>query len=321
MFGQGPLKGFRVADDFNVNPLVMAISTDMLSFVHVGDLIVVDAEAGTRQFVELKSGNKNIEIATAAEFAIRSDCQKFEQMATADFDEADRKHYERVKRQVKRYNTIMATIRNEGGIDPNTGDQVVIYSSPEPRAFWADRIEACYQSLSDEKKWAIDVIDDCVYLGVYSDQYSAFVGFQSWMRIERCESRIHNLTDSFHDPGVRPLGASFLSMELRKEVMRGDILVIMCLDIARFIELGNSMQPGFMRLATKAESSKAPAHRFGSLTLNGCHVVATIGGEEQILGLGTRDRILFDQQRPRQLLAQHLAAGPLSKHANAAGKQ
>lgn len=304
----------RVADDLNANPLVMALSTDMLSFVHVGDLIVTNRLTGLIDFIELKAGDKNAGIAAMAEFAVRSECEVFEQMVTADFGEADKKHYERVKRQAVRNETIMSTIRNEGGIDPNTGYNVVIHVTPEPVAFWSDRIQRCYESLTDEKRWALDVIDECLYLGVYSDQYSAFVGFQAWMRVQHCEARIFSLTDSFQDPGVRPLGATFLSLELRQKILRGEIQVITCLDIQRFIGLGNSMQAGFMRLATRAESAKIRDRGIGNFTLDGRFIQTTVGGETATLGAGTRDRIIFDQQHPAQLLAQRLAGGPMSQH-------
>jgi len=307
-------EAMRVADSFNANPLVMALSTDMLTFVHVGDLIVTNRETGFTDFIELKAGDKNAGIAAIAEFAVRSRCEMFEQMATADFDETDKKHYERVKRQASRNDTILSTIRNEGGTDPNTGNRVIIRSTPEPVSVWSNRIQQCFESLTEDKKWAIDVIDDCLYLGVYSDQYSAFAGFQGWMRIQHCESQIFSLTDSFLDPGVRPLGATFLSLELRQKILRGDILVIMCLDIKRFVELGNTMQPGSMRLATPAESAKMFNRGIGNFTLKGRFINLTVGGEKTTLGAGIRDRILFDQQYPAQLLKHHLMAGPISQY-------
>jgi hypothetical protein len=310
----------RAAASFNSDPMVMALSTDMLSFVHVGDLLVANRKTGTIDFVELKAGNKNAHIAAVADFAVRSECVAFERMTTANFNETDKKHYERVKRQAERNNTIVSTIRNEGGTDPSTGLKVVIRAMPEPVDFWSDRIEACYAALRGDKTWALDVIDECVYLGVYSDQMSAFAGFNGWMKIQHCESKIFSLTDSFHDPGVRPLGATFLSMDLRLKVLRGEILVIICLDILKFIELGNSMQPGYMQLASKAASLKAHSRLINPLTLNGRHIVTTIGGETAVVGLGTRDRILFDQQSPRQLLAHRLAAGPIGQSARSKAK-
>jgi hypothetical protein len=308
-------EAMRTADGLNSNPLVMALSTDMLSLVHVGDLIVTNRETGSTTFVELKAGDKNASIAVLAEMSVRADCEVFEKLATAEFDETDKSHYARVKRQAVRNETIMSTIRNEGGIDPNTGNQVVIHATPEPVAYWSERIQRCYDSLTDEKKWAIDVVDECVYVGVYSDQQAAYVGFNAWMRIQRCDSQVFSLTDSFHDLGTRPLGATFLSLELRQKVLRGEILVIMCVDIQKLIELGNSMQQGFMRLATRAESAKMRDRRMGNFALNGRHICTTIDGELAYLGAGTRDRILFDHQHPAQLLAQRLVAGPISQYA------
>jgi len=69
------------ADDINARPLSMALCTDMLSLVHVGDLLVSDLETGQLIFIELKAGDKNFAISKAAEFAVDSGCQAFEQYA------------------------------------------------------------------------------------------------------------------------------------------------------------------------------------------------------------------------------------------------
>lgn len=302
------------ADNYNKTPQVMAVSTDMLSLVHVGDLILANSEESSVKFVELKSGVKNAEIAATAEFAVRSKCELFESLATSQYDETDKKHYQRVKRQAKRNEMIVSTIRNEGGTDPNTGAQIVIKSTPEPPEYWCDRITRCYESLDQDKTWAIDVIDGCVYLGVYSYQRMAFAGFQMWMDRELCESPIFSLTDSFHDLGVRPLGATLLPESLRRKALRGEILVIMCLDILKFIDLGNRICPGSMRLATKAETARMRGHRMGNFMLNKRFICVTIAGEVSYLGAGTRDRILFDQHSPAHLLKQRFAAGPISQH-------
>lgn len=299
-------EAMRVADQLNADPLTIALSTDMLSLVHVGDLLVANRKTGEVTFVELKAGEKNAQIASFAEFAVRSGCGHFEQLATADFDQTDKKHYERVKRQAVRNETIMSTIRNEGGIDPNTGATVVIRTTPDPVEVWSECIQAGYESLQNGKKWAIDCVDDCLYVGVYADQAMAFMGFQAWMKGQQCESRIYNLADSFRRPSVRPLGAAFLSSDLRQKILRGDIIVVICLDIQKFIELGNSMAPGAMRFATPAEA-KARDHRMSYMTFAGKSVVFLVNGQVHFAGAGLVDRIIFDQQSPSQILAQRLA--------------
>jgi hypothetical protein len=103
--------------------------------------------------------------------------------------------------------------------------------------------------------------------------------------------------DSFLDFNVRPLGATLIPETLRRKVLRGEILVVMCLDILKFIDLGNRIRPGSMRLATKAETAKMRRHSMGmgSLMLNNKLICTTIAGQDLYLGAGTRDRILFDQ--------------------------
>jgi len=296
------------AEHVNKEPQVMGLCTDMLSAVHVGDLLIANRETGEVQFAELKSGERNFAITAVAEFAVQSKCAHFEHIATAEFDETDKKHYTRVKRQAQRNETIVETIRNEGGSDPSTGAQVFIHPTEEPTEIWTHVITSCYEQLSERKSWAIDVVDGCLYVGVYSSQKMAFVGFQAWMAREKCESRIYNLTDSFFDPGTRPLGATLLPFQLREKVLRGEILVIMCLDIVKMIELANHMQPGHMRLATKKETAKMlQKHPMGDFTLKGLLVKTNEGsGQSMFLGGGFRDRILFDQQRPAQLIAQYI---------------
>ena len=297
--------GMTAADDLNLEPLVMAVCSDMLSLVHVGDLVVVDARTGRVQFAELKAGDKNVRIAQLAEFAVSSQCEHFERLATADFNEIDKQHYARVKKQTERNATIISTINNEGGTDPRTGSRVHISSIDGPSEYWSEAIQRCYESLAPDKKWAIETVDNCVYVGVYTDQKMAFAGFKSWMKIIECDSPVFNLTDSFGIVSARPLGAADLSEELRMKVLRGEVLVVMCLDVRGFIELGNTIAPNSMRLASKAETAQANQRMplLQCLTLNDRVVCSETANGTSYIGVGMRDRILFDQHRPLQLLA------------------
>ena len=296
-------------EDLNAQPMVMALSTDMLSRVHVGDVLKMDLDTGRIEFLELKSGEKNAQIASTADFAIQSQCEHFEALATAEYSKTDRKHYERVKKQAQRNSTILATIRDERGEDPSTGHKVTITDLGKPIEVWSERIQSCYESLTDDKKWAISSVEECVYLGVYSDPNIGFVGFNGWMDRRGCSSPVFSLTDSFFYSSARPLGSTFLSYDLRSKVLRGEIVVIICLDVLRLIELGNRIRPGSMRLATRAESAMANKLRVQSLTLGDLSVVMRVGDRDTFLGGGILDRIVFDQHLPSQLLEHHLSAG------------
>lgn len=56
---------------------------------------------------------------------------------------------------------------------------MLVHPTEKPTEIWTDVITACYEQLSEKKSWAIDVVDGCLYVGVYSSQKMAFVGFQA----------------------------------------------------------------------------------------------------------------------------------------------
>lgn len=296
-----------VAASYNKDRYQVALCTDMLSYVHVGDLLVSDAKSGTITFVEIKTGEKNMAITRAVNFALDSECGLFEHLTTEQLSQVDRAQYNRVKRQAIRNQTIVDTVRNEGGTDPNTGAIVSVLKTDDPPMLWSDRIVSCYRELSDSKPWSIASIDECVHLGVYNRRDMAFVGFNSWMDRLKCTSPIFNLTDSFRDPSVRPLGATFLPIELQNKILRGDVLVIICLDYERLFQMSNKMHDSVMRSASRRETSEAKRHKLRMLEFNGRLIEMRIGDNALYLGAGFRDRVIFDQHCPSQLVSQNIA--------------
>ena len=291
----------------------MALCTDMLSLVHVGDLLVIDLDAARLQFVELKAGDKNFAISKAAEFAVQSGCKAFEQSVTAGLNAVDAKHFERARRQTLRNQIILDAIRNEGGQDHNTGRTLRIHATGEDLEIWSDTISRCYAQLSEEKTFAISTVDDCVHVGVYNHREVAFVGFSTWMDQIRCQSPIYNLTDSFLIPTARPLGATMLSLELQRRVLRGEIIVIVCLDLMRMVDVGNKICPGFAGFTSAKQTRQLRGRGMTSLELKGRAVRLHAAGQSTLLANGFRDRVVFDQQRPVQLLRNHLRS--MSKEA------
>ena len=59
-----------------------------------------------------------------------------------------------------------------------------------------------------------------------------------------------------------------------------------------------------------------PDHPMGDFTLNGLLVETNVGsGQSMFLGGGFRDRILFDQHRPAQLIAQNIRSSAAFREA------
>jgi len=223
----------------------------------------------------------------------------------AGFNTVDVKHYERAKRQKIRNETILDALRNNGGNDHNTGASLQIHETDEAMEVWTETIVCLYAQLSDEQRFAIATIDGCVHVGVYNNRDLAFVGFNVWMDEMKCESPIYNLTDSFAIPSARPLGATHLSLDLQKRILRGEVIVIICLDLTRMIEAANSSRPGLLELASKRETRKLREQKIGTLELKNQALKLRAEGQTVFLANGFRDRVVFDQQRPTQLLRHH----------------
>ncbi|TXT41452.1 MAG: hypothetical protein FD135_238 [Comamonadaceae bacterium] len=291
------------ADQFNKDPHTIALCNDISSFIHVGDLLVFDVKNQHRAFVELKSGSKNILFSRAAAHAVHMGDDALEEKFKSKLDPTDLAHYLRSRKQHERGSAITSTIKNEGGVDPNTGAKVSIHSSSIVVQTFSDKIVGCWTELSETKKWAICTVDQCVHIGVYNDQQSAFVGFNAWMDAIHCTSKVHNITDSFKDPMVRPFGSLNLPYELLLKILKGEVFIILCFDVRAFIDFGNQLFPGYLSIANPRESAEARRQPFYHLELDGRAVATSSPWGKGFLGGGIQDRVIFDLQRPENLIS------------------
>jgi len=223
---QNILDTLPMAHHYNEDPSKVAICTDITSFIHVGDILLADVNAGNVGFVELKSGEKNIALSHAAAFAVESECSAYEMHLKSSLTPTDVQHFDRAKKQLARGNSVVNTINNEGGTDHNTGLEIKICPIARPVECYANEIVACYEELNETKHWSINSIDNCLHLGVYNNLEHAFVGFNGWMDTIHCTSHIYNITDSFRFPWVRPFGSLNLPLEILKKVLRGEITIV-----------------------------------------------------------------------------------------------
>lgn len=72
----------------NKDPLVIAIASDLTTFIHSGDVIRRRVGGGV-EILELKKGEKNIDISKGAKFAVESQCPHFDDVFLSGFSEKD----------------------------------------------------------------------------------------------------------------------------------------------------------------------------------------------------------------------------------------
>lgn len=281
----------------NKDPLVIAIASDLTTFIHSGDVIRRRVGGGV-EILELKKGKKNIDISNSAKFAVESQCPHFDEVFLSGLSEKDKQHYFRAKKQIKRMADVVNTINTGEGVDGLTGMPLRISQTNTSPEYFSDVVNQCVEALSDDKPWSIQVVDNCVYIGAYLVPEMGFVGFNAWMDSMDCKSPIYNLTDSLSDPLAKPFALIDVSTKNLNRILSGEIVVVICFDLKKFFELGNKLYPGFLKLLDSKDiilpekEFVVDEKRVGFETKDGI----------AFLRNGTIVRVAFDFQRPSNII-------------------
>jgi hypothetical protein len=291
-------------EHFNKSDFEVVICCDLTSFIHVGDLLSFNYLTGQIRFIELKSGSTNAALSKLAQFAVASSCEIFEAQAKDTFTPSEGKQFDRIKRQITKGNQVLDILNNEQGTDPNSGANVRLYPTPYAIMSYASDIVECYEQLSDKKSWAITTVDGCLHVGVYNNPTQAFVAFNGWMDGIKCTSPVYNITDCIRTLHATPFASLGLPTNLLKQIIKGQIMIVMCLDVRAFVEVANTMFPNLLSYADKKASAEADRLHGMPLKLGNQAIATASGG---YVGLGLIDRILFGLRRPQQVIrALHL---------------
>lgn len=172
---------FAAKENDERNPNSISLISDLTSFIQVGDLLISDPNKGLT-IAEVKQGAMNKKVCDFMKFYSESQCDRaFHYFAQEEGVQAV-KQLQRTFRQASRMSHVTSVLATGKGIDPDTNDKIHI---PEPYfeiESWDNQLLSKLDE-SDEKGWAIEVIDDCVFLGVYAAEhmvYSGHIIFNSW---------------------------------------------------------------------------------------------------------------------------------------------
>lgn len=289
------------ADDLNKDPHRLAVVSDMSTFMHVGDLVMVSLQDGF-QLVEVKSGTKNNELYQAAEFGLTSGCPHFEENFLKDKPNNDIKQFKRVKNQMIRAGNALEAIYTGEGYDNLMQSPVIIEDRDYQPVFFSDNIIKLTEEIKGGKKWAICVIDECLCVGVYAETNMGFVGFNTWIDSDEFKGRVTNINDSFFDTLSRPFLSLNLPTDLLMDIMAGKLLIVMCFDHEKFFERANARHPGLFTLEEYPENNEKHAHAKNTLHVGSKGIASLVDGNVSFVGNGFETRILFDLQRPDNLI-------------------
>ena len=287
----------KVANCINKNPDNFALISDLTSFVQIGDLLVRDSK-GIR-VIELKEGKVNYEIENVLKAIDEEETAISESELKEQFNNRTIKQIKRVQRQKERAIRATNVINEDKGIDPVSGEQIIINTPSIDSDYYDEELFDLYKNL-EKKIWSYTVIDSCLHIGMYRDEGILMAGFAIKEIIEETTENFIivdwlSITKNLSEPiFAKPLPPDFII-----DILTGKVKVILGLDMDSLIEIWNTIGLE-TRWMTKGETTRIRqnAIRKGIIEINKRGIVLKISDGEMIMYGGTISKILYDNIKP-----------------------
>ncbi|MHB8057274.1 MAG: hypothetical protein ACYDHC_05195 [Desulfuromonadaceae bacterium] len=234
-----------------------ALISDLTSFVQVGDLLVMDADAGLA-IVEVKEGEKNKKLMEFAHFLSESKCERALHYFSKEEGVKSFEQLGRMLRQNARMSHVEELMNSGMSRDPDTDIEFRIPDDPLPLNTYDDCLTEAIES-SKAKGWAIAHVDDCLFIGAYRDK-ARLLGkeiFRLWF--EQCGGKegfpITNLISCMQVPLALPVFSREIPREHMFDILFGRVVVYLGINMDAFIELcrANGLDA---RWSTRKEAAK-----------------------------------------------------------------
>ncbi|MGE5386073.1 MAG: hypothetical protein ACM3SV_09315 [Betaproteobacteria bacterium] len=287
-------------------PNSMPLISDLTTFVQIGDILAFDPEVGM-SIMEVKEGEKNHEICGLATFYRQSGCEHFKQIVSETETAHTVKQFERVLRQMDRMDFATTVISKGKGIDPDSNQEIRIPEPYIPMEDWDTELNKTFDDALD-RGWALTVIDDCLFVGVYASEQmraaSPFV-FLAWLdQFGGGESSpVARLIDCVNMPLALPVFAIPTSPERMIDVLFGRIHVCMGISIPCFVKACEKHGITVRGPKNKSERKTIQSLRGEAIKYKGQSIVLERNGKMMIPASGIFVRSLFHFQRPISVIS------------------
>ncbi|WP_368160832.1 hypothetical protein [Aeromonas sp. R5-3] len=285
-------------------PNTVSLISDLTSFIQIGDLLEYDPKKGLT-IVEVKEGEMNAKIGDFMDFYIHSQCDQALHYFAQQEGEQAIKQLQRMSRQMNRMLYVTSVLSTGNGVDPDTNEQVKIPEPFFPIETWDSQLTHTLNKAHD-KGWAIDIIDNCLFLGVYASEEMRIGGhiiFNHWFDSSggtpECPRR--RLIDCMYSPLALPIFSRDIPDEYKFDVLFGRKQV--CMGICVGALLDECKKLGFsIRFATNKEQGLLDKTGRRQYKQNGKSIFIGDGKKEMVLMDGIFLRIMFHGQTPMSVI-------------------
>lgn len=305
------LNAARAEQGDDLTRFVMII--DLSTLIQTGDLLISEPLDGRYSLIELKEGEVSRE---AAELLFKKGGSSSKETIESFFTRYGEKGFQqlaRMYRQARRMSHVADTVNKGTSHDPDRDHNVAV---PQETL----ELESYDSDLSDlldrarKKQWAIDVIDECLFVGVYRTEVliAGHRSHQSWLRRMGFHEQYPScdLLGAMVNPLALPLFVREFNRDNVLDLLFGRAAVFMGLHPEKFAALSSELGLP-MAWSSRKEAAKLPSKRIG-LKVDNRVLLFGANDSKTALGGGIVEKIFFHGIRPRSAVTmlQHMAQRP-----------
>ncbi|HEY0864648.1 MAG TPA: hypothetical protein VGD97_11130 [Lacunisphaera sp.] len=278
-----------------------ALMADVTTFIHIADLAVLDSKKGALSFAEVKEGDKNHRYLDALHFLAKTPCVHFLQQ----FHQEEGKHgieqLERMAKQAHRMGQVSDILSKGMGEDPFLNQMVHVPDEPIDVTDWEENLRNVIEN-SKARGWAIDVIEDVLFLGAYRGDMQK-VGpmvFGGWFK-NSCDGKsfpVLNIMQCMQSPLALPIFARSIKPEAMFDLLFGRCRVYLGINLDKLMGLVEA-RGAKARWATRKESAKIPAQ--GAVMVDNRAIFFEKGDAKVTFGDGLLMRMAFHATNPSSI--------------------
>jgi len=285
-------------------PGSFSLISDLTSFIQVGDLLTVDSD-GKLTLSEVKEGKKNHAIFKFMNFFIETQCDHAFDHFSNQYGKNGVKQLQRMFRQTVRMSHVK-NVMNEGkSTDPDTDRHIRIPDELVYVPSWNEELNSTLKEC-DKKGWGWNVIDECLFIGIYSKEIYHGHGHAIFNSVfDNFEWSEGSPRFRLFDSMIAPLALTIFNLNIHEEhkfdILFGRKNVCLGLNIGRFLD--EIRKSGLtVRRATNKEASNLDKKRMPPYRWNGKAIFIGNSKREVCLSDGIFMRIFFHGQRPVKLV-------------------
>lgn len=282
-------------------PNCIPLIADLTTFVQVGDMLIFDADARKMTIAEVKEGRKNADLHRKVMFYKHSGCEQFKDFALQDEPPHTAKQFERMARQVDRMQFVTEALSDKKTRDPDTSKEVHIREPFVPIAEWDEEFNTvCDEAM--EKGWAINMVDNCLFLGAYTRQYFPMSSTMFWLWLREFaggeQTPVARMIDCVSEPLALPLPCLLIKPERIMDLLFGRLHVCMGISIPELV--AECERNGISVRHPKNKKERRITNGWGqsSIRYQGKPIVLERDGKVLFPATGIFVRSLFHFQRP-----------------------